>query len=120
MLPKRISTGVRYKSASELNAIITFMQATPAASDGTPGAFAAVWVTYANIALWRGKEEDLPQIRNAASTFKITMRYNPEFIPTADMTILYHGTTYNIEAISDIDGQNIQLELWCWIENTGT
>jgi head-tail adaptor len=120
MLPKRISTGIRYKSASELNCVITFMQSTPAATDGTPGALAPVWTTHANIASWRGKEEDLKQVRDASSTFKITMRYSPIFIPTADMIIQYHDQTYNIETISDIDGQRIQLELWCWIENTGT
>ena len=47
------------------------------------------------------------------------MRYSKLFTPTADMVILYHGDTYNIESVSDIDGQRVQLELWCWIENGG-
>lgn len=119
MLPKRISTNTRYMSASQLNCLITFMQATGAASDGTPIAPVAMWTTHANIAMWRGKEQDLKQTRNAVSSFKITIRYSKMFVPTSDMTISYHGQTYNIESVSDIDGQKVQLEIWAWIENTG-
>jgi SPP1 family predicted phage head-tail adaptor len=119
MLPKRISTGVRYMSASQLNSLITFMQARGAASDGTPNVPVAVWTTHANISMWRGKERDLKETRNAASSFKITIRYSTMFVPTSDMTISYHGQTYNIESVSDIDGQKIQLEIWAWIENDG-
>ena len=117
MLPKRVSTGTRYMSASQFNSLITFYQATGASSDGTPNAAVPVWTTHANIAVWRAKEQDLKQTRNARSSFKITTRYSKLFTPTADMTILYHGQTYNIESVSDIDGQRIQLEIWAWIEN---
>ena len=119
MLPKRVSTGTRYMSASQLNSLITFYQATGASSDGTPNAAVPVWTTHANIAMWRGKEQDAKQMRNAASSFKITMQYSKRFTPTSDMTISYHGQTYNIESVSDIDGQKIQLEIWAWIENDG-
>jgi SPP1 family predicted phage head-tail adaptor len=119
MLPKRFSTGVRYKSASELNCLITFMQASGADADGTPNAPVALWTTYASISSWRAKEQDLQQQRSSQSRFKIVIRYSKRFSPTADMTILYHGQTYNIETISDIDGQHIQFELWAWIENQG-
>jgi SPP1 family predicted phage head-tail adaptor len=117
MLPRKLSTGVRYKDASEFNSLITFMGATGAEPDGTFNASAALWTTWANIAMWRGKESDQPQQRNAVSSFKITIRYSTSFVPTADMTISYHGQTYNIESVSDIDGQQVQLELWCWVEN---
>ncbi len=119
MLPRKLSTGVRYKDASEFNSLITFMQAAGAETDGTPNAPVAVRTTWANIAMWRGKESDKPQQRNATSSFKITMRYSKSFTPTSDMTISYHGRTYNIESVSDIDGQKVQLELWTWIENDG-
>jgi SPP1 family predicted phage head-tail adaptor len=119
MLAKKLSTGVRYKSASELNCLITFMQATGAESDGTLNPPASVWATHASITMWRGKENDTAQQRNAASSFKIVIRYNKYFVPTSDMTISYHSQTYNIESVSDIDGQQVQLELWCWIENDG-
>jgi SPP1 family predicted phage head-tail adaptor len=119
MLPRRLSTGVRYKDASEFNSLITFMDAVGAEPDGTPNPPAALWTTWANIAMWRGKESDKPQQRNAASSFKITMRYSRFFVPTSDMTIVYNGQTYNIESVSDIDGQQVQLELWTWIENDG-
>lgn len=119
MLPRKLPTGVRYKDASELNSLITFMQAAGAESDGTLNPPVAMWTTWANIAMWRGKESDKPQQRNATSSFKITMRYSKSFTPTSDMTISYHGQTYNIESVSDIDGQKVQLELWTWIENDG-
>lgn len=118
-IPKRASTGVRYKSASELNCKITFQQAVGAESDGTLNPPTTVWTTNANISMWRGTEDDKAQQRNSKSSFKITMRYSKLFTPTADMVILYHGDTYNIESVSDIDGQRVQLELWCWIENGG-
>lgn len=117
MLPKKPSTLVRYKSASDLNCLVTFWQATGAAADGTPNAPVAVWTTHANITMWRGKEIDKAQQRNATSSFKITMRYSKYFTPTSDMTIVYHGQTYNIETVSDVDGQHVQLELWAWTEN---
>jgi SPP1 family predicted phage head-tail adaptor len=118
-IPKRPATGVRYKSASELNCRITFQQATGAESDGTPNTPASVWTTNANIAMWRGTENTKAQQRNAHSSFKITVRFSKLFVPTSDMTILYHGQTYNIESVSDIDGQQVQLEIWAWIENDG-
>jgi SPP1 family predicted phage head-tail adaptor len=119
MLPRTLATGTRYMSASGFNSLITFMDAVGAQPDGTFNTSVALWTTWANIAMWRGKESEQPQQRNAVSSFKITMRYSESFVPTSDMTILYHGQTYNIESVSDIDGQHVQLELWCWIENDG-
>ncbi|HLX83806.1 MAG TPA: phage head closure protein [Terriglobales bacterium] len=119
MFTKRISTGVRYKTASELNCLITFQKAVGAENDGTLNPPTTVWTAHANIAMWRGREDDKTQQRNAASSFKITMRYSKQFVPTSDMTILYHGQTYNIESVSDIDGQQVQIEIWAWIENDG-
>ena len=119
MFLKKATTGVRYKTASELNCLVTFYQATGAESDGTLNAPVAVWTTHASITMWRGKEDKTAQQRNAASSFKITMRYSKYFTPTSDMTIVYHGQTYNIESVSDVDGQQVQLELWAWIENDG-
>jgi SPP1 family predicted phage head-tail adaptor len=119
MFLKRATTGIAYKTASQLNCLITFMQATGAESDGTLNAPVAVWTTHANISMWRGKENDKAQQRNAQSTFKITIRYSPTFTPTSDMTISYHGQTYNIDSVSDVDGQRVQLEIWAWLENDG-
>ena len=118
MLSKK-NTGVRYASASELNCLITFQQAVGAESDGTLNATASVWTTHTKISMWRGKENDTAQRRNAQSSFKIVIRYSKMFAPTSDMTILYHGQTYIIESVSDIDGQQVQLELWAYIENDG-
>ena len=50
-IPKRASTGVRYKSASELNCKITFQQAVGAESDGTLNPPTTVWTTNANISM---------------------------------------------------------------------
>ena len=111
------TTGIRYKTASELNCLITFQQATGAEADGTLNGFVDVWTTHASILMWRGREETEPQQRNATSTFKVVVRYNKYFTPTADMVISYHGDIYNIETVSDVDGQRVQLELWCWTEN---
>jgi SPP1 family predicted phage head-tail adaptor len=119
-IPKRFATGVQYKSASDFNCRITFAQATGAESDGTLNAPVVVRTGVpANIAVWRAKEEEKAQQRNAESSFKITIRYSKAFVPTSDMIILHHGTTYNIESVSDIDGRRVQLEIWAWVENDG-
>jgi len=55
------------------------MQAVGAENDGTPNVPAAVWTTHANVAMWRGKEADTAQQRNATSTFKIVVRYSALF-----------------------------------------
>ena len=116
MLPRKI-TGSQYVSATELNCLITYMQASGAETDGTLNAPVAVGTTHAKISMWRGRETDTKQQRNATSTFKIVVRYSKNFTPTADMTISYHGDTYNIESVSDVDGQKVQLEIWAWTEN---
>jgi len=121
MIAKRLSTGIRYKSAAELNCRIAFARAVGQQIDGTPKAATVLKSNVAaNVAIWRGKESTSSQQRNASSSYKITVRYNKNFVPTSNMIILYHGQTYNIETVSDIDGQHIQLEIWAWIENDGT
>lgn len=121
--PKRLSTGVRYKSASELNCLIQFARPNGGVqADGTLNAPTLLWTTHANIAIWRAKETAVGQQRNSQSSFKITIRFNRSDatkVPTSDMIILYHGQTYNIETVSDVDGQQVQLEIWAWIENDG-
>jgi SPP1 family predicted phage head-tail adaptor len=117
--PKNLR-GISYKTALDFNCRVAFAQASGAETDGTlnPAVIvkSGVW---ASIAMWRGRENDKAQQRNAASSFKITIRYDKNFVPTSDMVILHHGQTYNIESVSDIDGRRVQVEIWAWIENDG-
>ena len=120
MATPKNTRGISYKTATDYNCRIAFAQAVGAETDGTLNApilvKSGVW---ANIAMWRGKEDDKAQQRNAVSSFKITIRYDKNVAPTSDIRIWYHGDTYNIESVSDIDGRRVQLEMWCWIENGG-
>jgi SPP1 family predicted phage head-tail adaptor len=119
-IPRRFSTNTQYKTASDFNCRIDFAQASGAETDGTLNTAVVVKSgVWASVAMWRGKEQDKAQQRNATSSFKITIRYDKNFVPTSDMVIQYHGQTYNIESVSDIDGQRVQLEIWAWIENDG-
>ena len=118
MLPKKLS-GVRYKSATERNCKIQFALATGAEADGTPKAPVILHTTKAKIAFWRAKENSTGEQRNGEADFKITVNYNKNFMPTSGMVILYHDQTYNIESVSDVDGQRRQLEIWAWMLNDG-
>lgn len=118
MLPKRLSSGVRYMSASQLNTPITLVQPNAGqAADGTPVPEQIVAQTYANVAQWRNKELDKTDTRNAQSSYKITIRYPKTYTLDAGMNILVHGQRHQIDSFSDLDGQRVELSIWTFVEN---
>jgi SPP1 family predicted phage head-tail adaptor len=118
MLPKRLSTGVRYLSASAFNTAITIIQPnTGQAADGTPLPETIVATTHANVAQWRNREVDKGQTRNSQSSYKLTIRYPKTYTLDSGMNILVRNQRMFIDSFSDEDGQQIQLSVWCWTEN---
>jgi SPP1 family predicted phage head-tail adaptor len=118
MLPKRFSTGTRYKSASEFNTPITISRPNAGqADDGTPLPETIVALTQANVAQWRNREVDKAQTRSAQASYKITIRYPKTYSLNAGMNILVRGQRHFIDSFSDEDGQRIQLSVWTWVEN---
>jgi SPP1 family predicted phage head-tail adaptor len=119
MLPKKLSTGVRYLPSSAFNAYITFQNPDAGqATDGTPNSATTVATNvHANIAQWRGKEVDKTQLRTGQSSYKITIRYPKTYSVDASMQVLVRGQLHNIESISDPDGQQVELHLWTWVDN---
>jgi SPP1 family predicted phage head-tail adaptor len=119
MLPKKLSTGVRYLSASAFNCYITFVDPDAGqASDGTPNAPVVVASNiHANVAQWRGKEVDKPQERVGQSSYKMIIRYPKTYAVNAGMQIQFRSQLHEIESISDPDGQQVELHLWTWVNN---
>lgn len=118
MLPKRLSTGVRYMSASQRNTPITITQPnTGQATNGTPNPETIVATTWANVAQWRNREVDKTQTRSAQASYKITIRYPTTYGLDGGMNILVRGQRHFIDSFSDEDGQRIQLSIWTYVEN---
>jgi head-tail adaptor len=118
MLPKKLSTGVRYMSASQYNVPITIVQPSAGqASDGTPLPEYVVATTYANVAQWRNREVDKTQTRSGQASYKLTVRYPKNYSLDTGMNILVRGQRHLIDSFSDEDGQRIQLSIWTWTEN---
>jgi SPP1 family predicted phage head-tail adaptor len=119
MLPKKLSTGVRYSGASAFNGRITITQPNAGAtSDGTPLPETIVKSNLAaNVSQWRGKESDQQQTRSGVSSYKIVIRYPKNFSIDGGMNILVRGQRHNIESFSDPDGQRVELHIWTWVEN---
>jgi SPP1 family predicted phage head-tail adaptor len=121
-LPKKVSTNMRYISASALNSRVSFLQPDAGADpNGGPLPFTTVASNVAaNIAMWRGKEEDKTQQRIGQSSYKIIIRYPKNFAVDSGMLITCHDQTFNIESLSDPDMQKVQLEIWAWVDNGST
>jgi len=126
MLPKKLSTGVRYLSSSAFNCYVTILDPDAGqATDGTPNAPSVVARSiHANLAPWRGKEVDKTQLRTGQSSYKIVIRYPKTYtVDTSMLVQLTRGTTthtLNIESILDPDGQAVELHIWCWEDNAST
>src|ERR1035437_6375230 len=118
MLPKKLSTGVRYMSASQYNVPITITQPNAGqAADGTPLAETIVATTHANVAKWRSCEVDKAQARNALGYYQITIRYPKNYSLDSGMNILVRNQRHLIDGFLDEDGQKIQLKISTWVEN---
>jgi SPP1 family predicted phage head-tail adaptor len=121
MLPRKLSTNVRYLSASQLNTLISIIQPNAGqAADGTPLPPTTVGTTHANVAQWRGKELDKPQSREGQSSYKIIIRYPKAYSIDSGMQIMVRGQLHNIESISDPDGQMVELHIWTFVDNDVT
>ena len=123
MLPKKLSTGVRYLPSSAFNCYISIIQPNAgAAADGTPNAATTVASgIHANLSPWRGKEVDKGQTRTGQASYKIVIRAPKSYtIDEGMLVVLTRGGvthTFNIETILDPDGQGIEAHLWVWENN---
>lgn len=120
MLPKKLSTLVRYLPSSAFNSYINILNPNAGQqSDGTPNAPITVATgIHASISPWRSKEVDKSQTRVGQSSFKIVIRYPKTFTVDTGMQIqcTRAGNTilYNIESVYDPDAQGVELHIWCW------
>lgn len=119
-LPKQ-ATGVRYLGSTDYNTRIQFRQPNNGnAADGTPLAATNIACVWANVALWRGKQNEKPQLLQGSSSYKITIRYPRAFAVDTGMQILVRGQLHNIESFSDLDGTRTELTIWTWVGNDKT
>jgi SPP1 family predicted phage head-tail adaptor len=118
-LPKKASTGTRYLSASQYNSYATFVQPNAGQeTDGTPLPETTVASNvHANVSMWRGRESDKQQTRNAVASYKIVVRYPKTFSVDAGMNILVRGQRHNIDSFLDPDGQRVEMHIYTWVEN---
>lgn len=118
MLPKKPS-GVRYKSANDYNCYVTILQPNAGqALDGTPNAPMVVASNvHANVAQWRGREIDKGDERTAMSSYKVIIRYPKTYTVDSGMQMQLRNRLFNIESMSDPDGQQVELHIWVWEEN---
>lgn len=119
MLPKRLSTGTRYLSASAFNNYVTFVDPNAGqAADGTPLTETTIASgIHAAVSLWRGKERDQQQTRTGTTSYKIVIRYPKTFRVNTGMNVLLRNQRHNIESIADPDGNQVELHMWTWVEN---
>ena len=116
-LPKQ-PYGTRYFGSTDYNTLVTFTQPLAGnATDGTPLPEVAVATLWANVAQWRGKQEDKPQTTQAVSSYKIVVRYPQRWAVDTGMNILVRGQRHNIESFSDPDGNRQELHIWTWVGN---
>jgi head-tail adaptor len=120
MLPKKLSTGVRYLPSSAFNCYITVLNPNAGqAADGTPNAPTTVATgIHASVSPWRSKEVDKGQIRVGQSSYKVVIRAPKTFTIDTGMQIqcVRAGVTHllNIESLYDPDMQGVELHIWCW------
>jgi SPP1 family predicted phage head-tail adaptor len=114
-LPKQ-PWGTRYCGSTDFNTSITFTQPNNGnGADGTPLPETAVATVWANVAQWRGKQEDKAQTLQAVSSYKMIIRYPQTWAVDTGMNILVRGQRHNIESYSDPDGNRQELHIWTWV-----
>jgi head-tail adaptor len=120
-LPKQ-ATGVRYLNSTDYNTDIYIVQPNMGnAADGTPLPEAVVYETYANIALWRGKQVEKDQLLQGQASYKITIRYPEDFLALDTGMIIVHGNQrHNIDSFLDPDGTRTELLFYTWVGNDQT
>jgi SPP1 family predicted phage head-tail adaptor len=85
------------------------------AADGSPLPELAVAQPWANVSMWRGKQEDKAQTVQAVSSYKIIIRYPETWTLDSGMNILCRGQRHNIDSFSDPDGNAVELHIWTWV-----
>ena len=113
-LPKQPS-GVRYLSSTDYTTRITIIQPNNGnALDGTQLPSSTVATVWANVAQWRGKQQDKDQTLQGISSYKVIIRYPRTFSMDSGMMILFNNRQLNIESFADPDGQKTELHIWTW------
>lgn len=116
-LPKQ-PWGTRYSGSTELNTQVTFTQPNNGNdATGTPLPETAVATTWANVTLWRGKQEDKPQTTVPVASYKVVIRYPQMWSVDSGMNILVRGQRHNIDSFFDPDGNRNELHIWTWVAN---
>lgn len=116
-LPKQ-ATGVRYLNSTDYDVKVQFQQPNNGnGADGTPLPATNVACVWANVSMWRGKQNEKDQLLQAVSSYKVVIRYPHTFAIDTGMNILVREQLMNIESFSDLDGTRTELTIWCWVGN---
>ena len=116
-LPKQ-PWGSRYLGSTDYNTQVTFTQPNNGnGADGTPLPETAVATVWANVAQWRGKQDDKAQTLQAVSSYKLIIRWPQTWSIDAGMNILVRDLRLNVESFSDPDGNRNELHIWAWAGN---
>jgi SPP1 family predicted phage head-tail adaptor len=114
-LPKQ-ACGSRYLGSTEYTEQVTFTQPSNGNGvDGTPLPETAVATVWANVSMWRGKQEDKTQTLQAVSSYKVIIRAPKTWSLDTGMNLLCRGQRMNLESFSDPDGSRVETHLWCWV-----
>lgn len=114
-LPKQ-PWGTRYNSSTDFNTQVSFVQLnTGNATDGTPLPETKVATTWANVTMWRGRQNSQAQTLQAVSSYKVIIRYPQAWAIDGGMNILVRGQRHQIESFSDPDGNRQELHIWTWV-----
>ena len=70
------------------------------------------YMIWASVAPTSGREYEEAQKLRAETTYKIRVRWSPEF--KSDLKILYREKILHIESVLDLEGKKREIELVCW------
>jgi SPP1 family predicted phage head-tail adaptor len=105
--------GSRYLSSTEYTTRVTFTQPANGNDEtGTPLPETAIATTWANVTLWRGKQEDKTETTVSVAAYKIIIRYPRTWSVDSGMNILVRGQLHNIDAFADLDGTRTELHIF--------
>jgi Phage head-tail joining protein len=114
MLPKRLSTGVRFTGASEFNRRITILKPGEGAdTEGTPVALVTLATNVpAKITGLRnlGKPDQTQQLTQAVTYYEVVIRYRPD-VPYDAILLGPKGQTWTVTNIHNVEMANIELRI---------
>lgn len=121
MLPKQLTTGVRYTGASARNRKITIQAPNATADDlGGVSGYTTIATPWAKIVSLKGREVYKSQQITAEVSHMITIAFPKTYTVLSKMIVLYKTRKFEIVDVSDPDEGKVDLQLLCLERNDGT